>query len=153
MKLSVAKMLGIPYKPSKVRLKNASGKRMEVVGEAMIFMSVRNGPVRRVRIIITPHLTDDLLISWSDQKTLSILPRSWPEVMPSEEKCRGVVRTEVAEAEWPTAWSDKMKELLNKFDDRFNEGVFLGISKNNSEYFILNHSWGSGFQNCQKDFL
>ena len=123
MKLKVAKMLGIPYKPSKVRLKNASGKRMEVVGEALVFMSVRNGPVRRVRIIITPHLTDDLLISWSDQKKLSILPISWPEVMPSEERCRGVVRTEVADAEWPAAWSNKMKGLLNKFDDRFKDNL------------------------------
>ena len=125
MKLSVAKRLRIKFKPSKVRLKNASGKRMEVVGEAKIFMSVKNGPVRRVRIIITTQLTDDLLISWSDQKLLSILPASWPEVVTheAEEMCRGVVRTEETNAEWPASWSKKMKELLDNYDDRFKDNL------------------------------
>ena len=125
MKLSVAKKLRIKYKPSKVRLKNASGKRMEVVGEAKVFMSVKNGPVRRIRVIITTKMTDDLLISWSDQKLLSILPESWPEVMvpEAEEMCRGVVRTEETNAEWPDSWSKKMKELLNNYDDRFKDNL------------------------------
>ena len=142
LKESVARECGLKWGRSTVSLTSATGQNMRVSGEAIFFARVRKGHTKRIRVIISPDLEDDCLISWSDQVTLGVLPPSWPECMPqnicqdaedAEEKCRGV-RSEEDGAAFPEEWPTELKNLLSEFstvfsdtlesDMRLKDGVF-----------------------------
>ena len=127
LKESVARDCGLKWHRSTVSLTSATGQNMRVSGEAIFFARVRNGHTKRIRVVISPDLEDDCLISWSDQVTLGVLPSSWPECMPeniceeeTETKCRGV-RSEENDADFPKEWPSELKSLLSEFSDVFSD--------------------------------
>ena len=56
----------------------------EVIGEAKVYAALKHGKTKMIRVIVSPDLEDAMLLGWRSQKTLGMLPDSWPEVMPSE---------------------------------------------------------------------
>ena len=67
LKESVARARGLRWKSSGVSLTSATGQAMRVSGEAFLYAKVKGGHTRRIRVVISPDLEDDALISWSDQ--------------------------------------------------------------------------------------
>ena len=129
MKESVARKCGLKWVRSKVSLSSATGQNMRVSGEAVFFARVKRGHTKRIRVVISPDLEDDCLISWSNQVDLGVLPSSWPQCMPqnvcedeedNEERCRGV-RSEEENAEFPQEWPTALKELLTEFSSVFSD--------------------------------
>ena len=72
MKTSVAKANKLRWTTSKVTLSSATGQPMKVSGEAFWFARAQGGHTRRIRVVISPDLEDDALISWSDQIKLGV---------------------------------------------------------------------------------
>ena len=129
LKESVARECGLKWGRSTVSLTSATGQNMRVSGEAIFFARVKRGHTKRIRVIISPDLEDDCLISWSDQVTLGVLPNSWPACMPEKicqdeddaaEKCRGV-RSEEDDAAFPDEWPAELKDLLSEFSSVFSD--------------------------------
>ena len=131
LKESVARAKGLRWKSSKVSLTSATGQAMRVSGEAILFAKVKGGHTRRIRVVISPDLEDDALISWSDQIKLGVLHEQWPAVLPEnacadeeeeeeEQHCRGV-RSEEEDAEYPPEWPEELKELLYEYPEVFSD--------------------------------
>ena len=57
---------------------------MKVIGEAKVYAALKHGKTKMIRVIVSPDLEDAMLLGWRSQKTLGMLPDSWPEVMQSE---------------------------------------------------------------------
>ena len=119
----VARRNKLRWKKSKVTLTSATGASMRVSGETTLFAKVRKGHIKQLRVVVSPDLADDMLVSWSDQVLLGVLHSNWPEVIPDkrcddeeeeeEEKCNSV-RTNTEDEEFPKDWP---KELLAVFKD------------------------------------
>ena len=113
------------WRKSKVTLTSATGAPMRVSGETTLFAKVKNGHIKQLRVVVSPDLADDMLVSWSDQVLLGVLHSSWPMVIPDKrcdddeeeeeetERCNSV-RTNAEEAEFPQEWP---KELLKVFEE------------------------------------
>ena len=129
MKTSVAKANKLRWTTSKVTLSSATGQPMKVSGEAYWFARAQGGHTRRIRVVISPDLEDDALISWSDQIKLGVLHHNWPAVLPEhkcpdeeEDKghCRGV-RSEEEDAEFPPDWPHELLEMLHSYPEVFSD--------------------------------
>ena len=79
-----AKRMGLSLKKTEVKLDNASGNSMRVVGECVLFAQVEGGRAQRIRIIVSPDLKDTTLLGWKSQKQLRILHKNWPGVIQEE---------------------------------------------------------------------
>ena len=89
----------------------------------------KNGHVKRLRVVVSPDLADDMFILWSDQVLLGVLHDNWPDVLPDkrcddeeekEEKCFSV-KTEEEEAEFPQEWPKELLETLKEYDICFSD--------------------------------
>ena len=130
LKESAARARGLQWKSSKVSLTSATGQQMRVSGEAFLYAQVKGGHTRRIRVVISPDLEDDALISWSDQIKLGVLHQNWPAILPENEctdevedaaqQCRGV-RSEEEDAEFPAEWPEELKELLLAYPEVFSD--------------------------------
>ena len=54
---------------------------MKVVGEAEVYCAAENGRIRKIRVILSPDLTDIMLLGWQSQMALGLLHSSWPKVL------------------------------------------------------------------------
>ena len=123
-----ARRMHIKCQGSKVTLKNASGVAMRVVGETKVYAALRNGKTKHIRVIISPDLEDTMLIGWRTQKTLGMLPDTWPEVMDSE-KCYKVTTEEEKEAQKGKGEGEfpidpkfkKVLKLVEEYSDVFHD--------------------------------
>ena len=67
-----AKRMGLRMKKTKVKLENASGSDMKVIGKCVLYAQVQGGKSQRIRIIISPDLKDKMLLGWKSQKLLGL---------------------------------------------------------------------------------
>ena len=80
---------------------------------------------KTVITIVTPKLTDSLLLSWSTQKFLGILPPSWPWELHARsvgvaprKLCNTPTPEKIKIPEWPPAhFSSRMKEVCEMYSD------------------------------------
>ena len=101
---------------------------MRVVGETKVYAALRNGKTKQIRVIISPDIEDAMLIGWRTQKTLGMLPDTWPEVMESE-KCYKVTTEEgkevkrgKEEGEFPIDPKyKKVLKLVKEYSDVFHD--------------------------------
>merc|ERR1719239_56660 len=111
----------LKWKQSRVTLRNASGAKMRVSGEATVYAALRNGKTKHIRVIVSPDLDDTMLIGWQTQQVLGMLPKSWPQVMPSE-RCKNVSHKN--EGEFPVDKKyPKVRALLEEFEDVFHDAL------------------------------
>ena len=76
-----ARRMKLQLKRSKVSLTNASGGEMKVVGECEVYTAALNGRTRKIRVIVSPDLVDNMLLGLQSQKFLGILHQSWPNAI------------------------------------------------------------------------
>ena len=69
------------YKPiaSQDTLSAANGQRMQCDGRLLLQIQA-NGRTVEVNAIATPHLRDDLLISWHDLQRLGVISENFPKI-------------------------------------------------------------------------
>ena len=121
-----ARRMGIRWRPSRVTLKNASGASMKVIGEAKVYAALKHGKTKMIRVIVSPDLEDEMLLGWRSQKTLGMLPSSWPEVMLSE-RCNQVTAEEEGkkkekQADFPIDPKySKVLALVREYEDVFHD--------------------------------
>ena len=145
LKESVAKSCRLQWAKSKVTLTSATGQAMKVSGEAHIFAKVKKGHTKKIRVIISPDLEDNCLISWSDQVLLGVISEKWPECLPDkmcddedmgndeEGKCRGV-RSEEEDAEFPQEWPQELRSLLSEFKSVFSDTLTSDMRLKDGEF-------------------
>ena len=120
--------MSIKWKPSRVTLRNASGASMKVIGEAKVYAALKHGKTKMIRVIVSPDLEDEMLLGWRSQKTLGMLPNSWPEVMPSE-RCNQVTAGEEGKRKEKKEQADfpidpkysKVLALVREYEDVFHD--------------------------------
>ena len=128
----VARKNRLTWKKSKVTLTSATGASMRVSGEIKLFAKVKNGHIRQLRVVVSPDLADDMLVSWSDQVMLGVLHSAWPAVIPDkrcedeedgdeEEASCNSVRTNTEEAAFPSDWPKELLDLFEEFSDCFSD--------------------------------
>ena len=116
-----ARRMRLKWERSRVTLKNASGVKMKVSGEAKVYAALPNGKTKHIRVIVSPDLEDTMLIGWQTQQVLGMLPKSWPQVMDSE-RCRKV--SQEHEGDFPVDDKyPKVRALLEEFDDVFHDAL------------------------------
>ena len=116
-----ARRMRLKWKQSRVTLRNASGAKMRVSGEATVYAALRNGKTKHIRVIVSPDLDDTMLIGWQTQQVLGMLPKSWPQVMPSE-RCKKVSHKN--EGDFPVDKKyPKVRALLEEFEDVFHDAL------------------------------
>ena len=47
----------------------------------MVYAAAAEGKTKRIQVIVSPDLVDNMLLGWRSQKLLGILHESWPEVI------------------------------------------------------------------------
>ena len=116
-----AKRMRIKWQRSRVTLRNASGVKMKVSGEAKVYAALSNGKTRHIRVIVSPDLEDTMLLGWQTQQILGMLPKSWPQVMESE-RCNKVSHGK--EGDFPVDEKyPKVRALLEEFGDVFHDAL------------------------------
>ena len=76
----VAIKVGVSIEPNSngYKLIDAQKKEIQIVGTCRLRIQRPGGCWRTVIAMVTKKLSDALLLSWSTQKFLGILPPSWP---------------------------------------------------------------------------
>ena len=62
-----AKWMNIRLTKTKVTLENASGSKMKVNGECILYAKAPGGKAQRIRVIVSPDLRDKMLLGWKSQ--------------------------------------------------------------------------------------
>ena len=80
IKHDIAKKIGAQIEPnsSGYRLSDAQNADIKIVGTCKLRIQRPGGQWRTVVAMVTSKLSDSLLLSWSTQKFLGILPQGWP---------------------------------------------------------------------------
>ena len=74
----IAKREALTYKPAPhIKLTLANGKRMNVKGETQLTMDLNNVQ-KKIRVIISDEMNEDMLICKEDLKTFKVIPRGFP---------------------------------------------------------------------------
>ena len=107
----------------RIKLRDASGKQMKVVGTTTIQIAAPFGEMRTITAVVTSALSNEILLGWRDQVKLSILSPEWPNIPGTGHgrHAAKVVRTTEEDAEWPKEWPKVMTEVLREFDDVFKD--------------------------------
>ena len=84
-----ANRMHLKWKRSKVSLTNASGANMKVLGKAEVYCAAKNGGTKKICVIISSDLVDNMLLGWQSQIVLGMLHLSWPNVL-CQAKCNQV---------------------------------------------------------------
>ena len=74
--LQVANKINLNIDNTKVRLTNASGKKMSVEGETQLFLSVPGGAIKQVKAVLLRLVGKEFLIGWKDQVTWKFCMRT-----------------------------------------------------------------------------
>ena len=129
IKEKIAKQIGAVIEPNTERYKltDAQNVNMKIVGTTKLRLQRPGGQWRTITAMVTEQLSDAVLLSWSTQKFLGILPKSWPHelhvrsvgVSVGPRKLCGAPEPIKIEAPiWPPAhFSKAMRELCEEFDD------------------------------------
>ena len=100
---------------------------MVVDGEASVFVSVPNGKVKKMRLVVSQDVASDMLLSLGDQKLLGILPMSYPAIVSEDVNvARGVVKTDLEDAPFPASWPESVRDVLEEFDEVFADALSPG---------------------------
>ena len=80
IKHDIAKKIGAQIEPnsSGYRLSDAQNADIKIVGTCKLRIQRPGGQWKTIVAMVTSKLSDSLLLSWSTQKFLGILPQSWP---------------------------------------------------------------------------
>jgi len=120
MSEKVARVHGIPLKPSKERLRAANGTSMRVAGTVGLKV-LYQGREAVVDIIVSSDLSADILMSWHDLIALGIIPKTFPAASRVEEaravSAKAVSVPKVEEA----ACKELRDEMLAMFPDVFSD--------------------------------
>ena len=133
--------MNLKLKKTKVTLQNASGSRMKVSGECIVYAAAPGGKTRRIRVIVSPDLRDKMLLGWRAQKLLGLLHESWPGVIKQEQaKCNQVIghqeeetgkkkkkkKKKKEEQEFPVDKKyEKITQVLEEYRDLFRDELEL----------------------------
>merc|ERR1711867_308818 len=80
IKQDIAKQIGAQIEPNSggYKLSDAQNADIKIVGTCKLRLQCPGGLWRTIVAMVTSKLSDSLLLSWSTQKFLGILPQSWP---------------------------------------------------------------------------
>ena len=81
-----AKRMNLKLTRTKVTLENASGTKMKVKGECVVYAAAPGGRNKRIRVIVSPDLRDKMLLGKRSQKLLGLL----------HSNCTGVIKEEIS---------------------------------------------------------
>merc|ERR1711954_598163 len=79
IKEKIAKQIGATIEPNteKYKLTDAQNVNIKIVGTCKLRLQRPGGEWRTITAMVTESLSDAVLPSWSTQKFLGILPKSW----------------------------------------------------------------------------
>ena len=127
IKQDIAKQIGATIEPNsdKYKVSDIQNADIKIVGTSKLRLQRPGVQWRTITDMVTSKLSDSLLLSWSTQKFLGILPRSWPHelrvrsVSVGPRKLCGTPNPiKIETPEWPPPhFSTKMKELCEKYSD------------------------------------
>ena len=120
VKLEVVKRLRLKILPTSTQLFSASGAKMAVEGEVIIYVRVTGGHVRKVIALVSSDLEDNFLLAWHDQVRCGILSESWPE-LPNEKIVQARQLNSHEVGQFDKVQDEDIKALLTEFDDRFHD--------------------------------
>ena len=101
--------MSLRWTQSRVTLTNASNKRMRVTGEAEVYCAAENGKVKKIRVIISLDLADQMLLGWQAQIKLGLLDPSWPQVW-DYGQCNQVNHEEQKKQDSPVAQEETQRQ-------------------------------------------
>ena len=119
-KLEVVKRLRLKILPTSTQLFSASGAKMSVEGEVIMYVRVTGGHVRKVIALVSSDLEDNFLLAWHDQVRCGILSESWPE-LPAEKRVQARQLNSHEVGQFDKVHDEDIKALLTEFDDRFHD--------------------------------
>ena len=106
---------------------DAQGKPVEILGIGTAQLYRPNGACKQYTLIVCPRISDSMLLSWSTQKRLGILPMGWPWEDYSErggvkgeniETRPGRIRKATTEKTWPPQeWPKRLIDLCEAYFD------------------------------------
>ena len=127
IKHDIAKKIGAQIEPnsSGYRLSDAQNADIKIVGTCKLRIQRPGGQWKTIVAMVTSKLSDSLLLSWSTQKFLGILPQGWPHELHvrsvsvgPRKLCGEPDPVKVEVPDWPPPhFSTKMKNLCEQFSD------------------------------------
>ena len=88
----------------------ANGKHMPVTGNPTLTAGA-NGVTRKIHAVVSPAITEDMLVSCNDLINLEIIPRDFPNVR--IQNCRSIKEfKDILIGEFPGVLSDKACDCL-----------------------------------------
>merc|ERR1712041_10746 len=127
IKEDIAKQIGADIEPNtgRYKLSDAQNADIKIVGTCKLRLQCPGGQWRTIKAMVTSKLSDSLLLSWSTQKFLGILPQSWPHElfvksvgMGPRKLCGASNPVKKEVPDWPPPhFSSKMKRLCEKYAD------------------------------------
>ena len=127
IKHDIAKKIGAQIEPnsSGYKLSDAQNADIKIVETCKLQIQRPGGQWKTVVGMVTSKLSDLLLLSWSTQKFLGILPQGWPHELHARsvgvgpwKLCGEPDPVKVEIPEWPPPhFSTKMKKLCEQYSD------------------------------------
>ena len=85
--------LDVHAEKKKVALVDASGNIKKTLGTVSLYMKAPNGPIRRLKFLVTEANEEAIMVSWSDLQRLSILHHNFPEVIKVDKVSKAEMNT------------------------------------------------------------
>ena len=127
IKEDIAKQIGVDIEPNTggYKLSDAQNANLKIVGTCKLRLQGPGGQWCTIKAMVTSKLSDSLLLSWSTQKFLGILPQSWPHElfvksvgMGPRKLCGASNPVKIEVPDWPPMhFLSKMKRLCEKYAD------------------------------------
>ena len=141
--------MGLKMTKTKVKLENASGSDMKMIGECVLYAQATGGKAKRIWVIISPDLKDKMLLGWKSQKLLGLLHSNWPGVIQEEASAERV--NQVTEKEDGPRGASLNKESQKKMKNGKKQQDFPMDGKQNPEILALLHEYSDIFRNEMED--
>merc|ERR1712089_58062 len=135
IKEKIAKQIGAIIEPNteKYKLTDAQNVNIKIVGTCKLRLQRPGGEWKTITAMVTESLSDAVLLSWSTQKFLGILPRSWPHELHvrsvgvsvgPRKLCVAPDPIRIQTPTWPPPhFSQDMRDLCLRYEDVLVEEI------------------------------